>query len=194
MRNAYYILRHGETLHQTEKKDEVYPWPEKKPVRLTKKGEKQAKKAAEKLNKKGIDLIYCSDATRTKQTAKIVARKIGTKIILDKRLRDVNLGIYNGGPKEKFYFHFPNNIKRFTRRPRGGESWNNVKKRMLGAVKDLEKRYKGKTILIVSHGDPLMVLQGILQGLSDKEILKQKINNNLIRTGEIRKIETKNGI
>ena len=75
-KNKYYILRHGETIYQTEKKKMMYPWPESEPVLLTKNGLSQIKKVAKSLKNKKIDLIYSSDASRTRQTAEIVAREL----------------------------------------------------------------------------------------------------------------------
>ncbi len=41
LRNQYFILRHGDTIYQTEKKGFIYPWPDNPLVRLTKKGKKK---------------------------------------------------------------------------------------------------------------------------------------------------------
>jgi broad specificity phosphatase PhoE len=50
-----------------------------------------------------------------------------------------------------------------------------VKKRLLDFLDDVEKKYKGKNILIISHGDPLWFLAGIIRGLkTDEEFLSQK--------------------
>ena len=189
MKNNYYILRHGQTLHQTEKKDFIYPWPENEPVALTREGRKEAEKAAEELARIGIDVIYSSDAARAKETAEIVAKRTGVKKInIDPRLRDVNLGSYNGGSKDKFCSDFPDSMERFKKVPPGGENWEDVRRRMMDFIEDVKKRHKGKKVLIVSHGDPLLILQGTIEGWSNKKILREKIEGRLIQTGEFRKI------
>ena len=191
--NQYYILRHGQTIYQTEKKEWTYPWPEKKPVLLTKIGQEQIKKAAKELKKKKIDLIYSSDFNRTRQTAEIVAKELGVRIIFDKRLRDINLGIYQGNSKkEKFYSDFPKTCENFYgRKPLKGENWGETRKRMAEALNDTDNKYSNKTILIVSHGDPLWLLEGMTEGLGDKKLLERKIKEVYVKTGEWRKLECK---
>ena len=186
--NRYFLLRHGQTSQQAKRKKFIYNWPDKAPVKLTKKGVNQIKKAAKKLAKEKIDLIYSSDIYRTRQTAGIVTKELGLKVNLDKRLRDINLGVYHGKPKEMFFRDFPLNIERFTKRPKKGENWNDVKKRLSQFLKEIEKKYKNKRILIVSHGDPIFLLRGMTRGLSNDQILKNLKENLYIEPGEFRKI------
>jgi isoleucyl-tRNA synthetase len=187
--NQYYILRHGETIYQTEKKKMMYPWPESEPILLTENGKAQIKKIAKKLKGKRIDLIYSSDISRTRQTAEIVARELGVKLFLDKRLRDINLGIYHGELKEKLYRAFPNIIERFSKKPKKGESWLDCRKRMIRFLEDIDRKYQNKKILVIGHGDPLWLLEGAMKGISNEELVKQKLQRKTIKTGELRKIE-----
>jgi broad specificity phosphatase PhoE len=188
MRNKYFLLRHGETIYQVKKRKMIYPWPEKKPIKLTKNGQKQIKKAAKILKKKKIDLIYSSDIFRTRQTAGIVAKELGKKTLFDKRLRDVNLGIYNGKTKEEFFKYFPRDSReRFYKRPKNGESWSDCQKRMLNFLKETDKKYKGKNILIISHGDPFMLLEEAVKKWSIPKLLKN-MRTNFFKLGEIRKL------
>jgi len=187
--NQYFILRHGQTIYQTKKKKITYPWPDNPPVKLTKKGIRDIQKGAEKLKNKGINLIFSSDIFRTKQTAGIVAKTLGSKVYFDKRLRDLNLGVFHGGKKEKFYRLFPNPQKVFFSGPKKGESWNDVKKRTLNFLKETDKKYKNKKILIISHGDPLWLLEGLIKGLTNQEMLEEKfVKRNYIKTAELREL------
>ena len=192
LRSKYFILRHGQTIYQTRKKDFVYPpFPEKPAIKLTKKGTRQIKAAAKKLKKAGINLIFSSDFFRTMQTARIVAKWLSIKKInFDKRLRDGNLGIYRGGKKKEFYRVFPpNSHKFFYQRPPQGENWIDIQKRMVNFLKDIDKRYKDKTILIISHGDPLWLLDGAVKNWSIKKLLKVKVSRiDRIKVGEFRKL------
>ena len=191
-KNKYYILRHGETIYQTEKKDLIYPWPEKGPILLTEKGKSQIKKVAEKIKKEKIDLIFSSDIPRARETGEIVAKKLGLSLIFDKRLRDVNLGVYCGKKKEEYFRDFPKTLERFyDKKPKKGETWGKVRKRMVDFLESTERKYQGKKILIVSHGDPLWLLEGTTRGLNDKGLLEIKIKGKIIKTGELRKVEFK---
>jgi len=191
LRNQYYILRHGEPVtswHKNPKIKYSYPWPDGPAVHLSRKGIADIRKVAESLKNKKIDIIYSSDLYRTTQTAEIVAKAINKQIIFDKRLRDTYLANYHGHPVTDFYRDFPNLIKRFKLGPKGGESWDMVKNRVKSFIKEVDKQYKDKTILVVSHGDPLMFLIGIVDNFNNKKMLTILSENNHIKKGELRKL------
>lgn len=190
LKNCYFILRHGETIYQEKRNNFTYPWPDNSKVKLTKEGEKEIKKVAQKLKNQKIDLIYSSDIYRTAQTAKIVAKKLGIKKInFDEKLRDINLGIYHNRPKKELYRDFPNPRERFFQRPEKGESWQDVRKRMVNFLKEVDKKYKDKKILIISHGDPLWLLEGTVKKWSIEKLIKIKIEREkYIKVGELRKL------
>lgn len=188
VKNKYFLLRHGETTHQVEKPEIIYFWPEDKPpAKLTDKGKEQIKKVAKILKKNldKIDLIFSSGVLRTRQTAQIVAKELGVKVRYDRRLYDRNLGIFQGRPKSEFYQVFSDEEKIFNERPPKGENRNDLKKRLTSFLKEVEKKYKNKTILIVSHGEPLWLLSGIIRGKSDKELLEEKEKRGGPRLGEL---------
>jgi isoleucyl-tRNA synthetase len=100
------------------------------------------------------------------------------------------MGIYHGGPRKDFYRDFPTHSKnRFNEKPPKGESWRDLQKRILKFFENINERFKGKTILIISHGDPLWLLEGAVKNWSFEKLLKIKINRvNFIKVGELRKI------
>ena len=169
--NQFFIMRHSEARHNIE--DIIASGEKGKSVStLTALGIEQAKKAAKALKKKKIDLIYCSPYARTVQTAKIVSKETGSKIIVDKRLAELNTGVFNGRAVSEYHKFFGEPLERFTKAPPGGESLNDVKKRMAGFFQELNNRHNNKRILVIGHGDPLWVLEGALRGFSNEEILK----------------------
>lgn len=190
LRNTYFILRHGQTIYQTTKSKIIYPLIEKTRVKLTKKGESDIEKAAKQLEKEEIDIIYSSDIYRTYQTASIVAKRLEIgKINLDKRLRDLDHGKYYGKTKEEFYKAFPDPAKRFARGPKHGESWNDLKGRMKRFLRSIDKNYKNKNILIVGHGDPLWMLEGVVKKMTNQELLDEIfVKHKFIKIAEFRKI------
>ena len=188
-RNKYLILRHGKTIYQSKGRKTSYDWPSISSFPLIEKGKKKIIKLLKDLKKEKIDIIYSSDALRTRQTAEIVAKEIGLDINFDSRLRDTNLGIYQGKNRKDFFRDFPKNLERFNKRIPKGESWPDVKKRVIDFLKDVDKRHDGKKILIVSHGDPLWLLEGIVRGLENKEMLRENLEKKKIKTGELRKIK-----
>lgn len=170
--NHYFLLRHGQTPYQAdqEKTGLMYPFPENPPISLTEKGKEQIAEAVQQLEKENLDLIFSSDFFRTRQTAGIVTKELNLEPVFDSRLRDLDMGEFQGKPKQLYQDFFLIEKKdRFDERPPGGESWNDVKKRLNDFLTDIEKKYAGKNILIISHGDPLWLLAGMLRGFKTEE-------------------------
>ncbi len=191
LKNKYFLLRHGENNHLAEKPNLTYLYPDNDPPAfLTKQGIEEAKKAGETLKEKGISLIFSSDILRARETAKIVAEIIGLKeIIYDTRLRDINWGIFAGKDKKQGWEFFNNEaIKRFETPLPQGESWNQCLERMMRVLKEIEDNFQDRSILIVSHGDPLWLLEGYIKGLTKEELIKQRQEQGVLKTGEIREL------
>jgi broad specificity phosphatase PhoE len=195
LKNQYFILRHGESLRNIEKRASC--WPEKIKSPLTEKGIKQIKKAARELKKKKIDLIFSSDLLRTKQTAGIISREIRVKVKLDKRLREVNVGILNNKPideigmfwdKERKLSPLEYYKKRFKIAPDRGENYIHLEKRMFNFLKETEEKYKCKNILIVSHQRPITLLEKAVNSYSLEKFIKIVVGKREIKTGEVRKL------
>ncbi len=190
--NKYFILRHGQTEYQTKLKKIIYPKSPKLPIRLTKKGKEQIKALLPKLKKAKIDLVLSSDYYRTKETAGIITEGLGLKINFDRKLREINLGGYHEKPKEELYKDFPDIKERFYKRSRRGETWLACRKRLITFIKSIDRKYQAKNILIISHGDPLWLLEGAMKGLSDQELIRQKIQRKTISVGELKKLKFTN--
>ncbi|MCK4781551.1 class I tRNA ligase family protein [Candidatus Parcubacteria bacterium] len=190
--NKYFTLRHG--LAQQNVKGIISITPNNN-YHLTKIGEIQIKKAAREIKKllktQKLDLIFASDFLRTKETAEIIAKETMAKIKFDKRLWDINLGVWDGKSVLRFKAEFlKSNKKLFYEAPEKGETWVNCRKRMIDFIQDVEKKYKNKNILIVSHGDPLWLLGGAMQGLENEEMfgfLDRKKGG--VKPGELQEIE-----
>ena len=195
LNNNYFILRHGESLMNVRKLASC--WPEKRKFSLTKKGRKQIERSAEKLKNKKIDLIFTSDLLRTKQTAGIVGKELGLKLKFDKRLREVNIGIFNGRPVKEIgeVWNRGNKLsplehysRRFKIAPPMGETYKEIEKRMFSFLKETDKKYKNKNILIVSHERPITLLEKVIYNYDIKKFVKVILEDKEIKTGELRKI------
>jgi isoleucyl-tRNA synthetase len=153
--NTFYFSRHGQAENNVMGISDC--WPDTKYYDLTELGKKQVETAANSLKQNGIDLIFASDITRDKQTAEIYAKILGVEVIFDERLREVNVGSFNGRPYEDYWKAYSFE-ERWTVAPEGGETNTQVQQRMIETVSELNKKYENKRILVVSHGDPLWVL------------------------------------
>lgn len=187
--NAYFFLRHGDTIRTAKGKEIIYSREEDASLGLTDQGKNRVKSLASRIKNYKIDVIISSDYFRARETAEITAQALGLKIKFDKKLRDVDLGEFRGKPKEELYRAFPDMRKRFYKKPRRGEDWLHCRKRMLKFIKETEKKYKSKNILVVSHGDPLWLLEGALKGRLQEELVEEKLKEKTIRPGELREVK-----
>lgn len=187
--NQYLVLRHGES--ECFKKGILSYKNKGAGCPLTKESRKDIEKIAQKLKKEKIDLIFSSDFLRTKQTAGIVSKELGIKLKYDKRLREVNVGIFDGRNIKEYSNFLKKQTERFTVRPEKGENWNDVKERVNNFLKDIDGKYKNKKILIISHGGPILMMESIVNGFNKEEIIKHW-KTKLINVGELRKLEFKN--
>ena len=91
--------------------------------------------------------MFYSEFERTKETASIVAKEIGLdkeKMISDKRLVEVNVGIFDGRPIKEYYAYFSSDLEKFTKAPPEGETFNDIKIRMGEFLYEIETKYQGK--------------------------------------------------
>ena len=186
LNNKYYILRHGEA--SSNVKDIVSCWPEKFRNPLTEKGREKIKEVAGQLKNKGVNLIFSSDLLRAKQTAEIVARELKIKIKFDKRLREIGFGIFNAKPSEDFLRYFKGIKDRIKNKTPGGENYEEVSGRIFAFFTEINKKYKGKNILIVSHQAPLLFLLASLKNssvLSNIKELKEIFEKKKVTKGEL---------
>ena len=186
LKNRYFSLRHGKNIHQTEKQGIVYCWPDDNPpCSLIEEGREEAKKAGETLKNKQIDLVFCSDILRCRETAELA----GFKPICDERLRDLNWGIFGGKTKEEYWSYYNNDrMKAFEIPAPDGESWNQCRERLINFLNETESKYQNKNILIVSHGDPLWLLEGYVKKIKDDKELLNKRSEMMLTYGEVREI------
>jgi len=189
--NRYFIFRHGHSERQIKKISSS--WPEVKPLPLTELGKKQVAASAKKIAKEKIDLIISSDLLRAKETAKIISETCGAKIIFDKRLRDFSDGIFNGGDPKQFWDYIAAKKDRFAAKPPKGESLIGLRKRVYGFLADIDKKYEGKTIVLVSHEMPLTFLEWTLKGMRLPDMVEGRYSKKIkkIETGKYRQIDFK---
>ncbi|MDO8557086.1 MAG: class I tRNA ligase family protein [Candidatus Jorgensenbacteria bacterium] len=188
-RNHYFFVRHGEA--QNNKLKICSAWPDLK-HHLTLKGVTQAERAAKKLAKEQkIDYIVSSDITRAKETAQIFSKALKTKIVLDKRLREINIGDFHGRGQKFYGNYYTSDIEKFTKPAPNGETLTDVRARIYNLILDLEKKYSGKNILLVSHEYPIWMGESILNGWTNEEAVEHKkatytdfLANAEVRDGE----------
>ena len=188
--NKFFIARHGEADHNLSGIIAAGKETLKNRSELTVEGKAQVKASAKKIKKEKIALIIASPYYRTKQTAEIIAKELKIKeIIYDARIGEIDCGIFNGKQVQEhkdFYNGSP--LSEFAKAPPEGESLFDVRKRMMQFILEINKKHKDKNILIISHGDPLWILEGALKNIP----IQQFMELDYIQPGQARQLEFHN--
>ncbi|MBE0669602.1 MAG: histidine phosphatase family protein [Anaerolineales bacterium] len=130
---------------------------------LNETGRKQALDASEQMEGIEISAIYSSDLLRAKQTAEMFAVRLGLPVLLEPRLREINLGVWEGMPSEDIEAQYPQELADRARRPfrahaPDGESPYEVAERVIKAVNEIADKHRDESVLIVAHGISLAVV------------------------------------
>lgn len=166
------IVRHGQTVANSK------GMCQKQIIgSLSCEGRKQSKKLALELKKEKIDLIFSSDSDRTLETAKDILKFHNVPLIIDKSLREKNLGEFIGKSRAEFYGTLKKSgLPKMKFRPKGGENYEDIFKRAKKFTKRIMKR-KERNILIVTHGGMVKMFASILLNRPIKEFLKMSPHN-----------------
>lgn len=168
--NSYVVMRHGEAENNTR---DILDSNVNSTLGLTEKGKGQVDKAAQMLKEKKITRIIASPFLRTKETVERVAQVLGiddTHIVYDARLGEMRFGELEGHAASEFRALAPTLKDRFEKAPSGGETLAQVRRRVGEALYEIEAMYVDETILIVTHEQPVLLLKGIAEGLTEQEI------------------------
>ena len=191
--NRYFVIRHGES--EGNHSGTISSDPTNGD-HLTEKGKMEVKEAAEKLkdDKVKIDRIISSNFTRTKETAEILASELGLPpehVVIDPRIHEINTGVFNGKKSKEYHDFFSSYLEKFTKTPPGGENLTDVKKRVLEAVHDADKTYRGQTVLFVTHEYPSWMLFATARGATKEEAvrMKEEKGDEFFKNAEVRELK-----
>ncbi|XP_021774511.1 uncharacterized protein LOC110738419 [Chenopodium quinoa] len=182
LKNKYWILRHGKSIPNqkglivSSLENGVLP-----EYQLAELGVKQAQLAGEQFQKdlkdaniplENVRICY-SPFARTAHTAKVVASVLnlpfeGSQCKVFEDLRERYFGpSYELSSHDRYPEIWALDEKDPFQRPEGGECAADVVSRLLKAIGEMEAMFEGCSILIVSHGDPLQMLQTILNAAKE---------------------------
>lgn len=168
-KNTYVIMRHGEADHNV---GEYLNQDDSSPSHLTEKGKEEVKHCVKGIKAHTIDIIFASPLIRTQESAKIIAEAAGLStdiIITDDRLKEVQVGEFNGKSLTEYRALFKNQREKFDKAPTGGETLSDVRKRVGEFLYEIDKKYEGKNILIVTHEYVVWALDIVRDGLDKKQ-------------------------
>lgn len=194
-----YLVRHGQTEWNIEGRMQG-----SKDSPLTDLGIYQAKQLGKSLEKVNIDIVYSSSSERTMNTAKIIVGKRKINILPTDELKEMNFGFWEGMTFEVIKEQYQELYQTFWNTPHllrdcPGESFEQLKNRLVGFVNKVIQQHEGKDILLVTHGVALKMIINTFKGLDIKDIFQGEIlkptsltvvevennNYNIVKYGDI---------
>ena len=160
------LIRHGETEWNVAKRFQGH-----KDSDLTENGKQQVEALGTRFQDEDLDQLYSSDLLRTQKTAKPVSLGTGCQVELDVRLREKNLGIFEGLNVPEIQEQHPDAYKAFREggaryRIESGESTLDHLVRALGFLEEIPQKHEGQKVGIVTHGGFIRVILKNSLGLS----------------------------
>lgn len=149
---------------------------------LNETGFAQARAARLPLMGQRFSALYTSDLLRARQTAEILARPLELTVNLEPRLREINLGKWEGLLAGEIMVQYPQELAERQRDPwhtraPGGEAPADVAARVLEALAEITNQYPQQKVLIVSHGLSLAVIRCKAEGLPLEQVYEHVLAN-----------------
>lgn len=149
-------------------------------VELSDEGRRQADALGEWMSRADQlpDLVLSSPYARALETARRAVTHTGHEIVLDERLRERDLGRFDGMTGRGIRKEFADEAERrrrvgkFYYSPPSGESWADVVLRVRSLLADLRHGFEDKRVWIFSHQAVIMTFRYVLEGLTEEELLE----------------------
>jgi broad specificity phosphatase PhoE len=154
-------VRHGETDWNAE-----HRWQGHSDTQLNELGRSQAHRLAGELE--DVDAVYSSDLSRARETAEILAERLGLEVRLDARLRERGFGAWEGLTMNEIELVFPEAQARWRAGDPAGvgeESFEAFADRVGEFLEEIGRGHDGETVLVVAHGGTIRVGHALAAGL-----------------------------
>ncbi|MEV6973345.1 bifunctional RNase H/acid phosphatase [Kitasatospora sp. NPDC093806] len=176
---TFVLLRHGETALTPEKR---FSGSGGSDPELSEKGRWQAERVAEALAARGsVQAVVASPMRRTRQTAEIVAARLGLDVRYEDGLREVDFGAWEGLTFAEVQERYPDDLTAWLGSAKakptgGGESFTTLTHRTGVARDKILARYPGKTVLVVSHVSPIKTLVRLALGAPPDALYRMELS------------------
>ncbi|KDR95150.1 probable phosphoglycerate mutase [Peptoclostridium litorale DSM 5388] len=184
--NKFFIVRHGQTEWNIQKKTQG-----QQNSSLAEIGIEQTQKLAKRLQSFDVDYIYSSDLGRTIETSNIISSHLDKEIMLDKGLREINFGDWEGLTINAIREKYSDIYKVWRTKPQeaqipGAENLLQARKRIMDCISNINEQHDNANILLVSHGMIIKILLVSLLGAELSNIYKIKQGNTSLNVIEYR--------
>lgn len=158
---------------------------------LSERGQRQAAAAADHLADRDISAVWASPLERAQETAKAIASRHELELVTDDRLLESDSTIEGFGRRAidflrspRTWWHLRNPLT-----PSWGESFVEIRARMLSTIEDAIGSESGNEVVIVSHQTPVIVARLSLA----KSRMPPWIGFTPCHTGSVTTLELRDG-
>ncbi|MGK4905882.1 bifunctional RNase H/acid phosphatase [Streptomyces albus] len=176
---TFVLLRHGETPLTPEKR---FSGSGGSDPDLSPAGRRQAAAVAEALALRGtVQAVVASPLRRCQETAAAVAGRLGLQVRTDEGLRETDFGAWEGLTFAEVRERYPEDLDAWLASPAarptgGGESFEEVARRVTVARDRLLARYTGRTVLVVTHVTPVKTLVRLALGAPPQSLFRMELS------------------
>ncbi|MEU5362672.1 bifunctional RNase H/acid phosphatase [Streptomyces sp. NPDC005925] len=179
---TFVLLRHGETPLTPQKRFSGSGGRGGSDPSLSDAGREQARKTAAALARRGtIQAVVSSPLARTRETARIVADRLGLEVAVEEGLRETDFGVWEGLTFTEVRERHPDDLNAWLADPDaeptgGGESFTATAARVAAARDELVAAYPGRTVLLVSHVTPIKTLVRLALGAPPESLFRMELS------------------
>ncbi|MET8567031.1 bifunctional RNase H/acid phosphatase [Streptomyces sp. NPDC004783] len=176
---TFVLLRHGETPLTPQKR---FSGSGGSDPSLSAVGREQAEKVAEGLARRGtIQAVVASPLARTRETAAVVAARLGLEVEIEDGLRETDFGAWEGLTFAEVRERYPDDLNAWLASPDarptgGGESFAATGARVAAARDKLVAAYAGRTVLLVSHVTPIKTFIRLALGAPPESLFRMELS------------------
>ncbi|MFI1163087.1 bifunctional RNase H/acid phosphatase [Streptomyces sp. NPDC020801] len=176
---TFVLLRHGETPLTPQKR---FSGSGGTDPSLSGIGREQAERVAAALARRGtIQAIVSSPLARTRETAGIVADRLGLDVTVDEGLRETDFGAWEGLTFAEVSERYPDDLSAWLASPDaeptgGGESFAATAVRIAATRDQLVAAHPGRTVLLVTHVTPIKTFVRLALGAPAKSLFRMELS------------------
>ena len=140
-------MRHGETDWNRERRFQGHA-----DTPLNDSGRAQARELAEQLAVEDIDAVYTSDLLRARETAEIIAARLGADVVALRELREIDVGEWQGLSWPEIEVQYPEGARRWHLSGTGwesGETYEQLGERIVPVLARIAETHSGGRVLVV---------------------------------------------
>ncbi|MFZ4179320.1 bifunctional RNase H/acid phosphatase, partial [Streptomyces griseoincarnatus] len=176
---TFVLLRHGETPLTPQKR---FSGSGGSDPSLSDIGREQAGKVAAALARRGtVQAVVASPLARTRETARIVAARLGLDVAVEDGLRETDFGAWEGLTFGEVRERYPEDLDAWLASPDaeptgGGESFAATAVRVAEARDRLLAEYRGRTVLLVTHVTPIKMMVRLALGAPPEALFRMELS------------------